>query len=63
MVRSVRQTLYSILALRMGRTALYQRLERIIPATLGFPLNTYDIMQLIAERSTDPSAVPPDRHS
>jgi len=48
-VRSVRQTLYSILALRMGRTALYQRLERLIPATLGFPLNTYDIMQVIAE--------------
>ena len=48
-VRSVRQTLYSILALRMGRTALYQRLERMIPPTLGFPLNTSDIMQVIAE--------------
>ena len=48
-VRSVRQTLYSILALRMGRQDLYQRLERLVPATLGFPLNTYDIMQVIAE--------------
>ena len=49
-VRSVRQTLYSILALRMGRTGLYQRLERLVPPTLGFPLNTFDIMQVIAER-------------
>ena len=49
-VRSVRQTLYSILALRMGRPALYQRLARLVPPTLGFPLNTYDIMQVIAER-------------
>ena len=48
-VRSVRQTFYSILALRMGRTGLYQRLERLVPQTLGFPLNTYDIMQVIAE--------------
>lgn len=48
-VRSVRQTLYSIIALRMRRPALYQRLARLIPPTLGFPLNTYDIMQVIAE--------------
>ena len=48
-VRSVRQTLYTILALRMGRTALYQRLEPLVPATLGYPLNTYDIMQVVAE--------------
>lgn len=48
-VRSVRQTLYSIVALRMGRPALYQRLARLVPPTLGFPLNTYDIMQVIAE--------------
>lgn len=48
-VRSVRQTLYTILALRMGRTALYQRLEPLVPATLGYPLNTFDIMQVVAE--------------
>lgn len=48
-VRSVRQTLYTILALRMGRTALYRRLERLVPPTLGYPLNTYDIMQVVAE--------------
>jgi SAM-dependent methyltransferase len=57
-VRSVRQTLYSILALRMGRTALYQRLERLIPPTLGFPLNTYDIMQVVAEYETQTPAPP-----
>lgn len=50
-VRSVRQTLYSIVALRMGRPALYQRLERLVPPTLGFPLNTYDIVQVIAEHA------------
>lgn len=48
-VRSVRQTLYTILALRMGRAALYQRLEPLVPPTLGYPLNTFDIVQVVAE--------------
>jgi hypothetical protein len=52
----VRQTLYSILALRMGRTRLYQRLERLVPPTLGFPLNTFDIMQVIAEYAPESTA-------
>jgi SAM-dependent methyltransferase len=55
-VRSVRQTLYSILVLRMDRPAVYQRLARLAPPTLGFPLNTYDIMQVIAEYAPDGTA-------
>lgn len=49
-VRSVRQTLYSILVLRMQRPALYARLAPWVPAALGFPLNTFDIMQVVAVR-------------
>lgn len=54
-VRSVRQTLYSILALRMRRPGLYQRLARLVPPTLGFPLNTFDIMQVVAEYTGPPA--------
>jgi hypothetical protein len=49
--RSVRQVLYSILVLRLGRPAAYEALARRIPATWGFTINTFDIMQVTAERS------------
>jgi len=51
--RSVHQVLYSILVLRMGRTKTYEALTRVVPATLGFTLNTFDIMHVLAERVAD----------
>lgn len=46
--RSVRQVLYSICVLHLRRPGLYHRLTRAIPASLGFTLNTFDIMQVTA---------------
>jgi SAM-dependent methyltransferase len=48
--RSVRQVLYSILVLRMRRPATYEALARRVPPTWGFTINTFDIMQVVAER-------------
>lgn len=48
--RSVLQILYSILVLRLGARRAYAAAERIIPRTLGFTLNTFDIMQAVAEK-------------
>lgn len=56
-VRSLRQMAYSILALRLGRRRAYERLAHLIPPSAGLTLNTYDIMQVCAERIADP--VPP----
>ena len=53
--RSVRQVLYYILVLRMGRPKTYQALTKAIPPTWGFTLNTLDIMQVVAERTDRPS--------
>ncbi|MDX2166137.1 MAG: class I SAM-dependent methyltransferase [Deltaproteobacteria bacterium] len=50
-VRSLRQMAYSILALRLGQRRAYAALERLIPATAGLTLNTYDIMQVTAVRT------------
>jgi SAM-dependent methyltransferase len=48
--RSIRQVLYSILVLRMGRPQTYEALARRVPPTWGFTINTFDIMQIVAER-------------
>lgn len=48
--RSLRQVLYSILVLQMRRPAVYQALAARVPPTWGFSVNTYDIMQVVAER-------------
>jgi 2-polyprenyl-3-methyl-5-hydroxy-6-metoxy-1,4-benzoquinol methylase len=48
--RSIRQVLYSVLALRMNRPQTYEALARHIPPTWGFTINTFDIMQVVAER-------------
>ena len=48
--RSVRQVLYSILVLRMQRPALYETCARLVPPTWGFTLNTFDIMQVVAQK-------------
>jgi SAM-dependent methyltransferase len=51
--RSLRQVFYSILVLRMRRPAFYQSCSRFLPPEWGFTLNTYDIMQVIAERTPE----------
>lgn len=48
--RSLLQVLYSVLVLGLRRPALYRMAERVIPRTLGFTLNTGDIMQVVAQR-------------
>jgi SAM-dependent methyltransferase len=48
--RSVQQILHSILVLRMDRPRLYEACKRWVPATWGFTINTFDIMQAVAER-------------
>lgn len=48
--RSVRQILYSIIALRLDRPDLYRRVERRIPSAWGFTLNTFDIMSVVAQK-------------
>jgi SAM-dependent methyltransferase len=48
--RSLRQILYSILVLRMGKRALFETVQKVVPPTWGFSLNTFDIMQAVAEK-------------
>jgi 2-polyprenyl-3-methyl-5-hydroxy-6-metoxy-1,4-benzoquinol methylase len=48
--RSVRQMLYSWLVLHLKQRAAYQALERVVPATWGFAVNTFDIIQMVAEK-------------
>lgn len=47
--RSVRQILYSILVLRMGQRRAYDAAARWLPPTWGVALNTFDIIQMVAE--------------
>ena len=49
--RSIRQVLYSILALRLRAKGLYNTISKLVPRSAGFTLNTYDIMQVIARKS------------
>lgn len=48
--RSIRQILYSVLVLRLKAPGLYRRLAKLVPAQAGFTLNTFDIMQVVAQR-------------
>ena len=50
--RSIRQTLYSILVLGLGMRRAYAALSRLIPASAGFTLNTFDIMQVTARKTS-----------
>ncbi len=49
--RSLRQVLYSVLVLRLGRERAYRALARVVPPTWGFTVNTFDIMLMIAEKA------------
>ena len=49
--RSFRQVLYSILALRLGMGRAYEIAKKLVPASWGFTLNTFDIMEVVARRS------------
>jgi SAM-dependent methyltransferase len=49
--RSLRQVLYSVLALRLNLPALYRQVCRFVPPAWGFTLNTGDIMHVVAERT------------
>jgi cyclopropane fatty-acyl-phospholipid synthase-like methyltransferase len=49
--RSLRQILYSVLVLRLGQLRVFELCQRFVPQSWGFTLNTFDIMQVIAERS------------
>jgi SAM-dependent methyltransferase len=51
--RSWHQVLYSILAMRMKMGRAYESLKRAIPATWGFTLNLFDIVQIVAEKRAD----------
>jgi SAM-dependent methyltransferase len=48
--RSFRQVLYSVLALGLKMPRAYEIARKAVPATWGFTLNTFDIMQVLAER-------------
>lgn len=48
--RSFRQILYSILVLHLRVAGAYGACERILPPSLGFTLNTFDIMRVSAIR-------------
>ena len=48
--RSLRQVLYSILVLRLHRSEAYEAFAKVVPPTWGFTLNTFDIMQIVAEK-------------
>lgn len=50
--RSLRQILYSILVLQLGMKRVYKATEAIVPASWGFTLNMFDIMQVTAQRET-----------
>jgi hypothetical protein len=38
----------------MRKPAAFEACKRLIPATWGFTLNTFDIMQIVAERAQLP---------
>ncbi len=63
MARSVRQMLYSTLVLGLGLRRAYDAAARIVPASWGITLNTFDIMRVVAEKRSDTDAsavrVPP----
>ncbi len=59
--RSFRQVLYSILAVGLKRPRAYEALEKLVPPTWGFTFNTFDIMQIVAER-TAPVATETSRY-
>ena len=48
--RGFRQVLYSVLVLGLKMPRAYAILKKAVPATWGFTLNTFDIMQVIAAR-------------
>ena len=48
--RSARQILYSVFSLRFGMERTYELLARITPRFLGLTLNTFDIMQITAQK-------------
>ncbi len=50
--RSFRQILYSILVLHFNMQGLYDLLARITPRSLGVTINTFDIMQVTAQKET-----------
>jgi SAM-dependent methyltransferase len=56
--RSLRQILYSLLVLHLHRSGAYAALEKLVPATWGFTLNTFDIMQVLAEKIAPAGAGP-----
>jgi SAM-dependent methyltransferase len=49
--RSFRQVLYSVLVLGLKAPRAYGAAKKLIPATWGFTLNTFDIMQVVAEKT------------
>ncbi|MCL2330382.1 MAG: class I SAM-dependent methyltransferase, partial [Phycisphaerae bacterium] len=48
--RSIRQVMYSIFVLHLKQPSLFEKLSRIVPASAGFTLNTFDIMHVTAIR-------------
>jgi len=48
--RSLRQILYSVLALGLKLPAAYRAAEKVVPASWGVTINTFDIMRVIARR-------------
>jgi len=49
--RSWHQVLYSLLAMKMRMPRTYTGLKRVIPATWGFTLNLFDIVQVVARKT------------
>jgi SAM-dependent methyltransferase len=49
--RSLRQILYSVLVLRLGRGGAYETLKKFLPPSCGVTLNTFDIIQVVAEKA------------
>lgn len=50
--RSLQQVLYSVLVLGLKAPRAYGVFKKIVPATWGFTLNTFDIMQVVAEKTS-----------
>ena len=48
--RSLRQIAYSVLVLKLRAKGAYNLIQRIIPRSLGVTLNTFDIMQVTAQK-------------
>jgi len=47
--RGFRQVLYSVLVLGLKVPRVYETFKKAVPASWGFTLNTFDIMQVVAE--------------